>query len=69
MKTINKTDYNYDLVLALGFFDGVHIAHQKLIKKAVELAKNNTLKSAVITFKEHPLCSLKNIDIKYIYSK
>ena len=28
-----------NLSLALGFFDGVHIAHQKLITKAVQFAK------------------------------
>ena len=26
-------------VIALGFFDGVHIAHRELIRKTVEIAK------------------------------
>ncbi|MBE7706151.1 MAG: bifunctional riboflavin kinase/FAD synthetase [Cyanobacteria bacterium SIG30] len=68
MKNINKLQHNPNLVLALGFFDGIHIAHQKIIKQAVELAKENTLKSALITFKEHPLVELKNYKIDYLYN-
>ena len=54
MITINKLNENKNLSLALGFFDGVHIAHKKLILKTVEIAKNSGLKSAVITFKKAP---------------
>ena len=43
-----------NLSLALGFFDGVHIAHQKLLLRAVDFAKENNLKSAVVTFKNSP---------------
>ena len=28
-----------DVVLVLGFFDGVHIGHQKVIKTGMEIAK------------------------------
>ena len=38
---------NKNTVLALGFFDGVHFAHQTLIKKTVELAQKNGIKSAL----------------------
>lgn len=41
-------------VLALGFFDGVHKGHQKVIKTAVEKAKKKGLKAAVMTFSPHP---------------
>ena len=40
---------------ALGNFDGIHKGHQKLIKRCIELAKANGLKSAVFTFSEHPI--------------
>ncbi|MBR3785517.1 MAG: bifunctional riboflavin kinase/FAD synthetase [Firmicutes bacterium] len=40
--------------VALGNFDGVHLGHQELIKKAVERAKADGLKAAVFTFSNHP---------------
>ena len=45
---------NKNTVLALGFFDGVHFAHQALIKKTVQIAKENNLKSILITFLDSP---------------
>lgn len=39
-----------DAVIALGFFDGVHIAHRELIQKTVEIAKKEALSPAVFTF-------------------
>ena len=37
-------------VIALGFFDGVHIAHRELIKTTLEIAKRDGLTPAVFTF-------------------
>ena len=38
-----------NLILALGYFDAVHIGHQKVLKKAVEIAKEkNATPSALI---------------------
>jgi len=39
---------------ALGYFDGVHLGHQKVIGQAIETAKQRGLKSAVMTFHPHP---------------
>lgn len=36
--------------LALGFFDGVHIAHQKIIKSAAEFGKEHNMSAAALTF-------------------
>jgi riboflavin kinase / FMN adenylyltransferase len=41
-------------VMALGYFDGVHLGHQKVIKEAMKLASENGMKSAVMTFDPHP---------------
>ena len=38
-------------VLALGFFDGVHLGHREIIKKTVEIANEEGLTAAVFTFK------------------
>ncbi|KNZ41658.1 bifunctional riboflavin kinase/FAD synthetase [Acetobacterium bakii] len=43
------------IVLALGFFDGVHLGHQVLLKETVRIGKEMGCKTGVMTFKEHPL--------------
>ena len=40
---------------ALGTFDGVHIGHQSIIQRAIDLAKAGRLCSVVYTFSNHPL--------------
>lgn len=60
---------NEDVVLALGFFDGVHKGHQKVIKTAKKIADKKNLKLAVMTFNQHPSIVFKKvipIDIKYL---
>lgn len=42
------------LSMALGFFDGVHKGHQKVIGEAMEQAQKLNAKSAVMTFDPHP---------------
>lgn len=44
--------------VALGMFDGVHIGHQSIIRRAVELARKVHGTSAVFTFSNHPLSVL-----------
>ncbi|EID44697.1 FAD synthetase family protein [Parageobacillus thermoglucosidasius] len=39
---------------ALGFFDGVHLGHQKVIQTTKKLAEKMGLKTAVISFFPHP---------------
>lgn len=41
-------------ILALGFFDGVHLGHQKLIMRAKEIADQKNLPLVVMTFDRHP---------------
>ena len=53
--TLKKTEYSTSV--ALGFFDGVHLGHQDVIKTAVQSAGENC-KSAVLTFKESPSATL-----------
>lgn len=56
-----------NLSLALGFFDGLHLGHQKVIGNAVDFARQNCTKSAVVTFSNHPFCYLQGVKApKYI---
>ena len=41
-------------VVALGFFDGVHLGHGALLRKAVERAKELNAEPAAISFDVHP---------------
>ena len=68
MQIFNALNKNENLSICLGFFDGVHQGHKVVIKNAVNLARQNGLKSAVITFKDHPLCYLQNRTPQYILS-
>lgn len=64
MELIKFEDYlNLDikpkLVAAIGEFDGIHLAHQKLIEKTIYIAQTQNYKSAIICFEPHPLKVLK----------
>ena len=41
-------------VIALGFFDGLHIGHSALMEKTLEVGKKKNLVPSVITFDTHP---------------
>jgi riboflavin kinase/FMN adenylyltransferase len=50
---IDKTEIP-PLSMALGYFDGVHLGHQKVILEAKKQADQKGLRSAVMTFDPHP---------------
>ncbi len=54
------------VILTLGFFDGVHIGHQKLIKDAKLIAEQKNLPLMVMTFDKHPK-EIYNNDHKFVY--
>ena len=62
MKTYTKiTDITKEyprISVALGMFDGMHIGHQSIVQRAMELAKEQNGTSAVFTFNNHPLSIL-----------
>jgi len=41
-------------VVTLGVFDGVHIGHQQVIQKTINLANKKNGKSIILTFDRHP---------------
>ena len=46
-------------VLVLGYFDGIHLGHQKLFSIAGEIAAKKRLSVSLITFHESPKLTLK----------
>ncbi|HYG67751.1 MAG TPA: bifunctional riboflavin kinase/FAD synthetase [Anaeromyxobacteraceae bacterium] len=45
--------------VAIGNFDGVHLGHQQLIRRALELAHARGARGAVLTFDPHPVRVLR----------
>lgn len=64
--TLNGTKIAPNTVAAIGFFDGVHLAHQELIQSAVNIGKEHNLETAVITFDIHPKSILYGLEYYYI---
>ncbi|MBP3722659.1 MAG: bifunctional riboflavin kinase/FAD synthetase [Selenomonadaceae bacterium] len=52
-----KKEYK-NIAMALGMFDGMHLGHQSIVGRAMELAKETNGKSAVLTFQNHPMSVL-----------
>ena len=54
-------------VLTIGTFDGVHLGHQKIIKRLLELAAKENLTPTLLTFFPHPKMVLQpDIGIKLL---
>jgi len=69
LKIKTAADYKRikDSVVTIGTFDGVHIGHQKIISRLVDIAKTNDLQALVLTFFPHPrMVVQKDSDIKLI---
>lgn len=68
MKIFNEIS-NYQgvqpVVLSIGNFDGLHLGHQYLLQKNIDLATQLGAKSAVLSFYPHPLQVLKPNEIRY----
>ena len=47
------------VVVALGNFDGVHLGHQVVVRRAVEEARSRGLRAVAVTFDPHPRAVLR----------
>lgn len=52
--------------IALGFFDGVHIAHREVIESAVRYSKLNNLVPIALSFQKSPLEILSDCGVSYL---
>lgn len=61
----NRMDF---AVVTVGTFDGLHIGHQKIIRRMVDLAEENNGETIVVTFNPHPRLILDpgNSELKFI---
>lgn len=51
-----------EITLALGFFDGVHRGHQRVVATARQAAQVSGTKLAVMTFDQHPSVVFQHAD-------
>lgn len=67
VKNIESYKSSEPTVVTIGTFDGVHIGHQKIIKRLINKGKKEGLKSVILTFFPHPRMVLqKDSNIKLI---
>ena len=67
VKNIEIYNSTEPTVVTIGTFDGVHIGHQKIIKRLINTGKSKGLKSVILTFFPHPRMVLqKDSNIKLI---
>ena len=65
--SINDFNSTKKTILTLGTFDGVHIGHEKILKKITQNTENHKYESVVLTFFPHPRMVLKEYsDIKLL---
>lgn len=72
MRVINigvNTMHTYEkpMCACIGYFDGMHLGHQALVKETVRLADKYACESALITFNPDPWVTIKGLkDVKHI---
>ena len=58
-RNIDDCEVQTPTVLTFGVFDGLHLAHQQIVSKAVERAHTLDIPSTVVTFDPHPRAVLR----------
>lgn len=67
VQSITNYDKEHPTAITIGTFDGVHIGHQKILRRLIKNAELLDLKSTVLTFFPHPRMVLqKDTDIKLL---
>ena len=64
VRQIKEIPFDKNSAISVGTFDGVHLAHQKIIKEVVVLARKRNDRSVVVTFEPHPREVVANADTK-----
>jgi len=54
VEVLHTIEPNKNLAIALGYFDGIHIGHKKLLTTLIQQARAKGIKTAVVTFDKNP---------------
>ncbi|MCL2176452.1 MAG: hypothetical protein FWB72_00635 [Firmicutes bacterium] len=58
-----KQKYNKPIVLALGFFDSLHIGHLEIIQQTIKKAQKHNARPALFTFSNNPSAVLSTLGV------
>lgn len=67
-RNLSEVQFAKNTVLTLGTFDGIHLGHQQIISAVVDKAKQEGMRSFVLTFDPHPRKVLSKDDKVYLLS-
>src|SRR5687768_14575157 len=56
---LSNPDLSHPTALTIGNFDGIHRGHQALLRELQEVAAQEGMQSAILTFDPHPLAVLR----------
>lgn len=65
-RDFSKVADKLTVFLTIGFFDGVHLGHRKIIEQVVARAKTNNLQSCMVTFDRHPNEFFSGKEMKFL---
>jgi len=69
VESIKKVDKYFGIVgITIGNFEGFHRGHQKILRTLKDGCKKRGLKSAVLTFKTHPLKIIRGFEPERLWS-
>lgn len=68
IQQFNSIPFDKNTVLTVGTFDGVHLAHRKIIEQVVSHSRKRNGRSLVVTFDPHPreIIGVQNSEIKLL---
>ena len=63
--SLDEIEFNPNSIVTVGTFDGLHVAHRKILETLVQKAKSLNSRSVLITFTPHPheILGKKKIDM------
>lgn len=67
-RKLSDIKFDKNTVLTLGTFDGIHLGHHQIISAMVKKAKQNNMRSFVLTFEPHPRKVLSKDNKVYLLS-
>lgn len=67
-RKLSDIKFDKNTVLTLGTFDGIHLGHHQIISAVVKKAKQNNMRSFVLTFEPHPRKVLSKDNKVYLLS-